>query len=208
MKIKTVYINPFCGYNCEFCSGQKHLATNIQEQEIDLNKQINMAIQENCDVIKLSGKDPAEYYDIVRLITYLKSKFKYVILATNGRKTGSTNLLEYLDIDELELNIFGHNQETHELFTHTMNSFDLLTKTIQGFNKKFSINIPIGKYNKIHLKEIYNFVKNLIPENKLKINIYPLIIKNEYHISLDEYFFYVSSFYQQFKNINNINYYR
>lgn len=125
-------------------------------------KEIYSAKQKGTDYLEIIGGEPTIRPDFLQLVrTAKKLKFKYIVIATNGRmfsdirfaknaiRAGLTNII---------FSIHGHNAKLHESLTQSPGSFSQLIEGVKNLRKSGFKNIngntTIVKQNMKYLKDI------------------------------------------------------
>lgn len=129
-----------CKNYCIFCKPTKKKFTNdFQKVKTDAIIQINNLKKRGFTKLEISGHDPIEYPEIVKLVKYVKKKgFKNVTLTTHGRNLSDVSLVKGLKdagIDRLQIPLYGSNEKIHDSITRAKGSFKETLKGIENIKK-------------------------------------------------------------------------
>jgi MoaA/NifB/PqqE/SkfB family radical SAM enzyme len=166
-----IILSPSCCNCCVFCGGhEKVYELRLQQQEELVQKNLADLRSRGIEKISISGSDPVEYDEITDLVKQIKKTgFKYVRLATHGRRLSDESFLDELieaGIDSLKIPLYGPNAEVHDSVTGAKGSFDETLKGIKGVLAKskgiqIQISCLIVKQNKDHLTDLIDLIYGL-----------------------------------------------
>jgi len=157
MEIKRINldVSSVCNAKCEFCT---HTKENLPPKHLDLNLFENLDWQSipELDTIILCGiaGEPTAHPDFLRLVKFIKSLDKHIILITNGTfryPLWWMILCDLLDSDdEIIFGLDGTTKETHEMYRGTdFDSLIMNIKVVTGVRKTISYIVFLHNENQI-----------------------------------------------------------
>lgn len=132
-----IIINPGCDNYCVFCRqvpapNQKEL----MDQERNVLKCLLEFRRKGIKKIEISGSDPIQYRQIIKLIKYVKKLgFPFVQLSTHGSYLMDNSFRQQLinsGISQLRIPLYGSASEIHDAVTRKKESFN---KVVDGIKK-------------------------------------------------------------------------
>lgn len=151
-------INNVCNQNCLFCSAKG------RKDNID-SKSIYNSIDQEKELVVISGGEPTLSKDLFRIIRYVKKRDLNIELQTNGVTLSYFTLAKELveaKIDLFNINFPSHLKELNDKITQTDSFFD---KRVKGFQnlQKLTANIRIthiiNSLTYRYLPEFIDYVK-------------------------------------------------
>jgi len=121
-------INNTCNNNCIGCANPTKRNQNLDY----FVKKLSDSKKQGYNELLLSGGEPTIIPDFFRILDFGSSLFKKIYLMSNGRifmYNKFTHELKKYALEEIVINLNGHNKNIHESWTRTPNSF---FQTVRG----------------------------------------------------------------------------
>jgi MoaA/NifB/PqqE/SkfB family radical SAM enzyme len=157
-----------CNNSCSFCINSykrdyesKSTATIMQEMAV--------ARKQGNTYLELIGGEPTIRPDILDIISFGKKlKFRYIVMATNGRLFSYNDFARRIvgaGLTDLIFSIHGDTPELHDSLTRAKGSFKQLMKGIENIRSaglwKIGSNTTIVKQNYRRLEKIGKLIRSL-----------------------------------------------
>jgi MoaA/NifB/PqqE/SkfB family radical SAM enzyme len=188
----AIILSPSCENNCLFCGGAKKVSkSELKKQEVKVLKNIIGFRKQGHTKIEISGTDPIEYKNLIKLVKYLiKIGFNFIQLSTHGNLLKNKTLVEELilaGITKFRIPIYGSNPFVHDSITQKKGSFiDVITglKNINSISEKLSKRIELQISSLIMKHNINDLTKIVDLVKKIKLNEFyfsiPCILHNDF----------------------------
>lgn len=123
-----------CNLNCVHCSSNNY---NKEITINDLEKIINL-IDNNINIVRISGGQPTLNNDLLDIIKFFREKEIKVILQHNGYTNLPNDILK--NINEINLSLYS-DKEVHNFITMNNCSYDKIIKFIEKYYKIIPITL-------------------------------------------------------------------
>lgn len=148
-----ININRACNLRCSWCYAKSSNYLEIDEMEIYLAKKIIDLITDiEIPSITILGGEPTCSNNLESILSYAKTKKRYVGLVTNGIKLSNieyaNKLLNY-GLDSINISVKGYSKENFYTTTKTDKYYEVMRAidNLVSLNAKFSVSMVLNRYN-------------------------------------------------------------
>lgn len=183
LKSCTIEITNACPCKCDHCYVKKNV---IHHMNYDTFKKIiDELIRIKCFNILITGGEPLSNPKFIEMYTYAKEKGFIVGLNTNALLINKKiiELFSKYKPSNIEISLYGYNNETYELFTHYKKAFDKVNNNILSLiNNDINVLLKstITKRNKNYLKQLKDFARGLNLKFRYDYIVFPNINEKKF----------------------------
>ena len=170
-KIKRLefHISYECTNNCLFCSERTQIEKfpNQFVSKKEVEKKLIEFAKKGITHVTFTGGEPTLHPSFLEILKFAKELNYTVYVSSNGALFSLRDFCKktFPYIDEICFSIHGHQEKVHNFHTRNPQSFNLLVKALENFEKlPYNIygfaNIVITKYNFDYLEKIVEFLGN------------------------------------------------
>lgn len=179
----VIEITNRCQFMCDHCYVAKSIKKDMDYKTF--KKIIDELLEINCYSITITGGEPLLNKDFKKMFLYAKQNGMRIGINTNGYFINKEiiDLFKEYKPFQIEISIYGYNDQSYEEFTHYKNCFNNIDESINQLiknNLNLKLKTVLTKKNFENFEEIRKYCEKYDLEFRYDYNIFPKLESESY----------------------------
>jgi MoaA/NifB/PqqE/SkfB family radical SAM enzyme len=148
-KIAQLEVSTQCNNRCDGCQFICQMGKAQPRPQDELVKEMDQMVSDGIEILEITGPEPTIRAELAELLSQAASRFKTVILETNGRAMAYPRLAEKIaasGVNEVRIGLHAGYPGEHDRLTKVRGSFDQTVKGLENLRAHKKLHVTARLY--------------------------------------------------------------